>query len=312
MLAGMPVYPRSVIRELVPTDYTEAFQVMSAVYPHLVQTETGFVHRMESVPPEARWKGWVAEIDGSIVGWSRAQIRYEESGGSANIGVNVLPEWRRQGIGTALYEPALEHVADAPRAFAFAGEDGRGFAEAHGYRLTRTSRTSALDPRSVDTSDLDRTSVDVRPLSETGPEATFAVESVTALDIPGDEPLDRIDYELWLRRYWESPDLDFGSSFGAQVDDRLVAVSYVGVDLPGDRAVSAYTGTLPEYRGQGLARLVKLAVVRRLSELGVSRLVAYNHDENAAMLAVNERLGFRPVVTQYFYALEGSGNGLKP
>ena len=304
MLAGMPVYPRRVIRELLPGDYDDAFRIMSAVYPHLVQTERGFLHRMESVPPEARWKGWVAEVEGSIVGWSRAQLRYEESGGSANIGVNVLPEWRRQGIGSALYEPALDHVADAPRAFAFAGEDGRSFAEAHGYRLTRTSRTSSLDPRTVDTSELDRASVDVLPLTEAGPEATFAVESVTALDIPADEPPDQIDFELWLSRYWESPDLDFASSFGARADDRLVAVSYVGVDLPGDRAVSAYTGTLPEYRGRGLARLAKLAVIRRLNELGVSRLVAYNHDEYAAMLAVNERLGFRPVVTQYFYVLE--------
>ena len=304
MLAGMPVYPRGVIRELLPTDYTAACRVMSAVYPHLVQTETGFLHRMESIPPEARWQGWVAEVDGSIVGWSRAQIRYEESGGSANIGVNVLPEWRRQGIGSALHRPALDHVADAPRAFAFAGEDGRSFAESHGYRLTRTSRTSSLDPRTVDTADLDRASVDVPPLNEIGPEATFAVESVTALDIPGDEPQDQIEFELWKRRYWNSPDLDFGSSFGAWVDDRLVAVSYVGVDLPGGRAVSAFTGTLPEYRGRGLARLVKLAIIRRLGELGISRLVAYNHDENAAMLAINERLGFRPVVTQYFYVRE--------
>ena len=308
MLAGMPVYPRHVIRELLPTDYTAAFRVMSAVYPHLVQTETGFLHRMESMPPEARWQGWVAEVEGSVVGWSRANIRYEESGGSANIGVVVLPEWRRRGIGSALHEPALAHVADAPRAFAFAGEDGRAFAETHGYRLTRTSRTSSLDPRTVDTSDLDTASVDVRRLSEIGPEATFAVESVTALDVPGDEPHDQIEFDLWKRRYWHDPDLDFTSSFGACVDDRLVAVSYVGVDLPGDRAVSAYTGTLPEYRGRGLARLAKLATIRRLNEVGISRLVAYNHDENAAMLAINERLGFRPVVTQYFYVREGSAS----
>ena len=306
MLAGMPVYPRSVIRELLPTDDAAAFRIMSVVYPAFVQTEAGFLHRMEAVPPEAQWQGWVAEVDGAIVGWSRSQIRYEESGGSANIGVVVLPEWRRRGIGSALYEPALAHVADAPRYYAFAGEDGRGFAEAHGYRLTRTSRVSSLDPRAVDTSDLDRASVELQPLIEAGPEATFAVDSVTALDVPADEPPDQMDFELWRRRYWESPDIDFASSFGARVDDRLVAISYVGIDLPGDRALSAFTGTLPEYRGRGLARLVKLAVVRRLNELGVSRLLAYNHDENAAMLAVNDRLGFRPVVTQYFYVLEGS------
>jgi RimJ/RimL family protein N-acetyltransferase len=303
MLAGMPVYPRSVIREALPADYPAAFRVMSAAYPAFVQTEAGFVHRQVAVPPESRSKGWVAEEDGSIVGWARAQIRYEEPGGAANIGVSVVPPWRGRGIGSALYERAFEHVADAPRAHALCSESGRAFVEARGYDLRRTSHASSLDPRSVDTSDLDASSVQLQPLSEAGPEATYAVDSVASLDVPADEPY-RIDYALWKRRYWESPDLDFTSSFGARVDGRLVAVAYVGVDLAGDRALSAFTGTLPEYRGRGLARLVKLAVVRRLDELGVSRLYAYNHDENAAILAVNERLGFRPVATQYFYVRE--------
>ena len=70
--------------------------------------------------------------------------------------------------------------------------------------------------------------------------------------------------------------------------------------------MSAFTGTLPEHRGRGLARLVKLAIIRRVRELGVARPPADNHDENAEMLAVNERLGFRPVVTQCFYVLNGS------
>jgi GNAT superfamily N-acetyltransferase len=223
----------------------------------------------------------------------------------------VLPTWRRRGIGSALYERALEHVANAPRAFAFTGEDGRAFAERHGYRLTQTSRISGLDPRAVDTSELDRTPVELRTLEAVGPEATFAVDSVAVLDIPFDEPLDNVTYEQWRRSYWESPDFDFASSYAACVDHRPVAVSYVAVDLPGARAVNAFTGTLPEYRGRGLARTVKLAVIRRLSELGVSSLLTDNHDENAPMLAVNERLGFRPQGAHYSYLLERSGNGLR-
>ena len=58
------------------------------------------------------------------------------------------------------------------------------------------------------------------------------------------------------------------------------------LDEPGDEVLGAI-------RGRGLARLAKLGVMRRLAELDVT-------------LAINERLGFRPVVTQYFYVLEGS------
>jgi len=300
-----------VIREATAADYSAAFRVVRAAYPDFVHSEAGFRHRQESIPAEARAKGWVAENDGEIVGWARAMIRYQESSGSANVNMSVLPAWRRRGIGSALYERALEHVADAPRAFAFTGEDGRAFAELHGYRLTRTSRISALDPRAVDTSELDRTPVELRTLAEVGPEATFGVDSVAVLDIPFDEPLNNVEYEQWRRSYWESPDFDFASSYAACVDGRTVAISYVAVDLPGNRAVNAFTGTLPEYRGRGLARTVKLAVIRRLRELGVSHLVTDNHEENAPMLAVNERLGFRPQGAHYNYLLERSGNGLR-
>ena len=43
-----------------------------------------------------------------------------------------------------------------------------------------------------------------------------------------------------------------------------VAISYPAVDLDGRLAANAFTGTLPEFRGRGLARLVKLAVNTRL------------------------------------------------
>ncbi len=299
------------IREATAADYSAAFRVVRAAYPDFVHSEAGFRHRQESIPAEARAKGWVAENDGEIVGWARAMIRYQESSGSANVGACVLPAWRRRGIGSALYERALEHVADAPRAFAFTGEDGRAFAELHGYRLTRTSRISALDPRAVDTSELDRTPIELRTLAEVGPEATFAVDSVAMLDVPLDEPPDNVEYEQWRRSSWENPDFDFASSYAACVDGRPVAISYIAVDLPGNRAVNAFTGTLPKYRGRGLARTVKLAVIRRLTELGVSHLVTDNHEENAPMLAVNERLGFRPHGAHYNYLLERSGKGLR-
>ena len=299
------------IREATAADYPAAFRVDRAAYPDFVQTEEGFRHGQESLPAEARAKAWVAENDGEIVAWARSMIRYEESSGSANVGVSVLPAWRRRGLGSALYERALEHVAEAPRVFTFTGEDGRAFAELHGFRLTRTSRMSTLDPRAVDTSELERTPAELRTLAEVGPEATFAVDSVASLDIPFDEPQDNLEYEQWRRSYWESPDLDSASSYAACVDGRPVAISHVGVDLPGARAMTAFTGKLPEYRGRGLARTVKLAVIRRLSELGVTRVITDNHDENAAMLAVNERLGFRPCGAHYTYLLELSGKGLR-
>jgi GNAT superfamily N-acetyltransferase len=298
------------IREAEPADYPAAFAVLRAAYPDVVATEPGFRHAQESVPPEARLASWVADEAGEIVGWSRSLIRFEESTGSANASASVLPAWRRRGIGTALLERALRHVAEAPRVFAFTGTAGRAFAEAHGFRLTSTSRQSALDPRLVDTSELDRADVELRRLDQLGPERVFAVDSVAALDVPSEEHPDVMELDQWVRGTWQNPDFDWASGCAAWLDGRAVAISYPAVDLPGRRAVNAFTGTLPEFRGRGFARLVKLAVIRRLAELDIALLLTVNHDVNAPMLAVNERLGFRPHGAHFNYVRE-SGNGLR-
>jgi GNAT superfamily N-acetyltransferase len=175
------------IREATRADDAGAFAVTRSAYPEFVTTEAGFTHRQVTLPPEARARAWVAEEDGRIVAWARAFRRYEESGGSGQLNLSVVPEWRRHGIGTALLEQTLAHLAEAPRVFAFAAEAGRGFAASHGFELNQTMRVSAVDPRTVDTDELQTTAVELRPLVEVGPEETFAVDSVAALDVPAED-----------------------------------------------------------------------------------------------------------------------------
>ena len=107
------VHRQPVIREATPADYAGAFAVVRAAEPDFVTTEAGFRHRQASLPPEARLAAWVAVEAGAVVGWARAMFRVEESGGSANASVAVLPERRRRGIGTALLTRALDHVSEA-------------------------------------------------------------------------------------------------------------------------------------------------------------------------------------------------------
>jgi GNAT superfamily N-acetyltransferase len=282
------------IREATRADDPDAFAVLRKAYPDFVTTEAGFTHRQLTVPPEARARGWVAVEDDRIVGWGRGFYRFEQSGGSGQLNLSVAPDWRRRGIGSALLERVLDHLDEAPRVFTFAAESSAPFAVRHGFELTETMRVSSLDPRTVDTSELDTTAIGLTPLDEIGPEETFAVDSVAVLDVPADESPDRVDYEHWVERHWHNPDFDLGASYAAFVDGRAVAVTYAAADYPGARAANAFTGVLPEYRSRGLARLVKLATIRHLAGRGVTLLVTDNDERNAPMLAVNERLGYRP------------------
>jgi GNAT superfamily N-acetyltransferase len=67
-----------------------------------------------------------------------------------------------------------------------------------------------------------------------------------------------------------------------------------------DGAWNAFTGVLPQYRGRGLARAIKVAAALEVARLGRRWIGTTNHGVNAPMLAVNRALGYRPVSTSLF------------
>jgi GNAT superfamily N-acetyltransferase len=80
----------------------------------------------------------------------------------------------------------------------------------------------------------------------------------------------------------------------------LVAVdgdSWVGLTLleakEPDGAWNAMTGTLPEYRGRGLARAMKVLVAGEARRRGRRWIGTTNNARNAPMLAVNQALGYQ-------------------
>jgi GNAT superfamily N-acetyltransferase len=82
---------------------------------------------------------------------------------------------------------------------------------------------------------------------------------------------------------------------------RLVAFTEFSVPPERHRAAMQYaTLVLPEYRGNGLGMLVKLANLDYLAEAspGHPSVVTFNAEENRHMLAVNEALGFIPIAVE--------------
>ena len=292
------------IRERNLEDLGPGLRFLNDLDATRVLTEAGFRHRLLESPPEARRTWWAARDDGMLVGWASASVAHESTARGGNVHVVVLPSHRGRGLGSALLERALGHLELSPRIHAEAFEEGRSFAARHGFVPTYTRRVSGVDPRIVDTSELDTSRAQIVSLLEIGPEQTFAVDAESVLDEPGDETFDAVEYGQWLRDYWEHPDLDFEVGRGTIVDGTAVAISMVLVDHESRRAFNAYTGTLRAHRGRGFARLAKLGAIRRLAELGVTQVLTQNDETNAGMLAINARLGYRPVASRFAYVLD--------
>ena len=287
-------------------------QLIREVAPAWVASDAGVRHRRLATPARARRADWVATVDGTVVGWGSGGLETDiERDDVAFVNVMVAPSLRGRGIGSALYETTAAHVGEigVQRLLSQSAADdaSRAFAERRGFRHSMTRKLSSLDPRLVDGAELDALAAakraegfELAPFAAfvDRPEVLYLVDAEASCDEPNDEPITDLRLDDWLERQWRDPDLSMGGSFAVLHGEVPVAIAELIVDLAGGRAANGFTGTLRAHRGRGLARLAKLASIAWLQKQGVGRLVTVNDETNAAMLAVNRRLGYAPFATQ--------------
>ncbi|MCG5460687.1 GNAT family N-acetyltransferase [Micromonospora sp. MED01] len=289
------------IREARPDDAPGVVALRAAVYPYLVRGVESTRKMIAEPVPGRDWAAFVAEVDAQIVGWVTAQRNASTStAGFGDISLlHVHPEHRRRGIGTALLTTARGHLAPlgVHRLRAFAQPEALPFASQHGYEPSRELRFSALDLNPAPALPDPAPGVRLRPIAEIDPHRLYTADVVAALDEPGDVPVDSIGYENWLYDVWDNLGLDKEASTAVEVDGEVAAFSLVKRD--GDRMWSDFTGSVPAYRGRGLARLAKTAALHRAAANGVRVAYTSNDEANAPMLAINARLGYRPVAAEW-------------
>ena len=105
-------------------------------------------------------------------------------------------------------------------------------------------------------------------------------------------------FAAWRTRVLEAP----GSGPGTVLVTRARSGELTGICAlrvcvaQPETAYHAFTGVCEAARGQGLGLALKLAAIRRAHELGARRLIADTSPANVAMLALNARLGYTPVL----------------
>jgi GNAT superfamily N-acetyltransferase len=177
------------------------------------------------------------------------------------------------------------------------GDDsGPAFLERHGF-IRRDSPSvfshadlTAFDPAAFAdriTTVRERYGVRFLTLAEAGAaehnwRRLYDLEVVTRHDLPegsgGLRP-----YDDW-RAYLATFDDFAGTTLLAAVGDAWIGTTGI--------ASHRYTGVLREWRGRGIATALKAEALARAKVRGLTRLDTHNHRDNAAMLAVNRRLGY--------------------
>ena len=239
----------------------------------------------------------VAEVDGSVVAVGRAGLNTDTTTeGAAWAFVTVDVAARRRGIGEQVGARLLEHLrgigAKSATSFFRFSEEGERWAIARGWSRRLSGPLIALDPRSVPEPSLPPGFRCVA-MSSVQPEALYEAVTVAALDEPTPVPHDDLRFDDFLRD-WNDPDLDRDASAAVLAEDGRVA-AFAFINIVGDRAQHGFTGTQTEHRGRGLATAAKRSALRAAAGRGVTRVTTSNAEENAAMRAINRKLGFEQI-----------------
>ena len=300
-------------RELASTDMAALARLMGEAMPEKpAPTPDGLAHWIATHPPAARFGCWVAEEAGALVGFGVGSLKWTATpGDTAWVLIGVAERARGRGRGSELYDLVERHALDVGArtldAFALEGSPGQRFAQARGFRPERRELIQRLDLRRADLAVLERLSasraadgfraVSLRDVRD-DVEGLYAVYASASEDIPATDREDNVGLEDVRDHVLGDPELDPDASTVVVYGGRPVALSFVLVDRDAGVGVNEMTGTLPEFRGLGLARLAKLATIRAARDLGLRELVTENDGENAPMLALNRGLGYRPTHTR--------------
>ncbi len=118
------------------------------------------------------------------------------------------------------------------------------------------------------------------------------LNELTKQDIPHTVPILPQSFEDFESRAL-APDRPHDRYWIALHGDAPVALSFLRFPPVRGSVWTGYTCCHPDYRGRGLARAVKLQSLAQAIELGVPVVCTDNDSQNAPMLHINERLGYR-------------------
>ncbi len=113
-------------------------------------------------------------------------------------------------------------------------------------------------------------------------------------DVPHTAPFHRPDLAEF-KRWMDSPDCSERWVFLARDGDNIVGMSSLLFPPTRGNVWTGFTGVKRDWRGRGIARGVKMAILKQALEQGVSCVRTDNDSTNAPMLHINEDLGYQSI-----------------
>lgn len=272
---------------------------------------------------------FLARLDGAPAGCLTVVLPDLDNIENAYVEVFVHPSSRRRGVGRRLVERAVTLARQSGRSRLIGGsvatlatgstggESGTAFANSVGAKPALTETRRRLDLSTVDDSELTELLArawlraegyslvwfrDIVP-GELLPDIAY-LDSRISKDVPTGDLT--VEPELMDTRRIRAAEATsrarkqrrYSTGVRHDASGQLVAVTRLDLDhCPADHAWQQITMVDPRHRGRGLGTIAKIENLRyaRIHEPALRYIDTWNADSNGHMIAINERLGFRPV-----------------
>lgn len=290
-------------------DYAIAVSIHNRVWPDYQDTAEEWKHHDKNRDPKIKYGRFLAFKGETPVGLGfYGQYLWMYHPRKFHVDVNVLPEHRHQGIGTALYNRILEALAQYDPIELMTGtredyEDGMRFIQNRGFKEVMREWESRLDPTNFDPTpyagleqkmkDLGIEIKTVREL-ESDPERDrklYELDKVLTKDVPSPNPPTAPDFEQY-QKVWKNPNLLPDAWFVAVHNGEYVGSSNLWKSHAGPQLYTGLTGVRREYRKKGIATALKLKAIAYAQAHGNPIIYTWNEANNVGMLGINIRLGF--------------------
>lgn len=292
-----------------PTDFEQIVAVLTAARPHHPRSVNELQQDWLNLETDLKPSFQVIELMSQIVGvtkWQRNAGAYHPQ--RCSLELCVHPDAQRRGIGRILWNTVEHglHQLEMRCVTVQVSEDhvrGLRFASELGFVEIKRDFESRLDVQTFDSSlfamlegELSQRGVTLRSWQDLDSTA-FRLElhevfSTARLDVPRSAPATPISFPFFEQNILSDAEFLWDASFVALKDDRIIGFTGAYRNGAGGLADQWLTAVTREMRGQRIALALKVKQLEALKQLGFQAVRTDNDTRNAAMLAVNNRLGF--------------------
>ena len=301
-------------REFDPTDYPRLSEIYNANYPDYARSPREWQTRDESVDRSKYFRQRFAFEEHNVVVGFGTVAHVTDMFHPRKFWIDILVDPVRQGrgIGGAIYERLIGELRRLNAITAWAGSREnqpiltafyrkRGFVKKQIAWESRLEVSAANNERLRGYSErVQRQGIILTTLAEDRRKDPDSLKKLYELvqhvsaDMPSPAPFTSTSYEQWEAFELKNPNLLADGYMIAKDGSKYVGLSTVWrIEQEPKGLAQGNTGVRREYRGRGIAVALKLRVIDYARRNGYVRVKTWNASDNASMLAVNTKLGFR-------------------